>query len=38
MLWSIVDFYKLKGKLKFKVAQSCLTICVPTDYRVHGIL
>ena len=23
---------------KVKVAQSCLTLCNPTDYRVHGIL
>ena len=26
MLWNIVDFYKLKGKLKVKVAQSCLFV------------
>ena len=24
--------------LKVKVAQSCLTLCDPMDYRVHGIL
>ena len=23
---------------KVKVAQSCLTLCHPTDYTVHGIL
>jgi len=25
-------------KVKVKVAQLCLTLCDPTDYRVHGIL
>ena len=25
-------------KLKVKVAQSCLTLCNPMDYAVHGIL
>ena len=25
-------------KVKVKVAQSCLTLCVPMDYTVHGIL
>ena len=24
--------------LKVKVAQSCLTLCDPTDYIIHGIL
>ena len=24
--------------LKVKVAQSCLTLCDPMDYTVHGIL
>ena len=24
--------------MKVKVAQSCLTLCDPTDYTVHGIL
>ena len=24
--------------IKVKVAQSCLTLCDPTGYRVHGIL
>ena len=26
------------SKVKVKVAQSCLTLCHPMDYRVHGIL
>ena len=25
-------------KVKVKVAQSCLTLCDPMDYTVHGIL
>ena len=25
-------------KMKVKVAQLCLTLCVPMDYTVHGIL
>ena len=25
-------------KVKVKVAQSCLTLCNPMDYTVHGIL
>ena len=25
------------GKAKVKVAQSCLTLCDPMDYTVHGI-
>ena len=25
-------------KVKAKVAQSCPTLCNPTDYTVHGIL
>ena len=25
-------------KVKMKVAQSCLTLCDPVDYTVHGIL
>ena len=24
--------------MKVKVSQSCLTLCNPTDYTVHGIL
>ena len=27
-----------KWKVKVKVAQSCLTLCDPVDYTVHGIL
>ena len=27
-----------KPSLSVKVAQSCLTLCEPTDYTVHGIL
>ena len=26
------------AKVKVKVAQSCLTLCDPMDYTVHGIL
>ena len=30
---------KVKGsEVKVKVAQSCLTLCDPMDYTVHGIL
>ena len=30
---------QLLGKgVKVKVAQSCLTLCNPVDYTVHGIL
>ena len=25
-------------KVKVKVAQSCLTLCNPMDYTIHGIL
>ena len=28
----------MKVKEKVKVAQSCLTLCHPMDYTVHGIL
>ena len=28
----------VKKVKKVKVAQSCLTLCNPVDYRVHGIL
>ena len=28
----------LPWKVKVKVAQSCLTLCDPMDYTVHGIL
>ena len=26
------------GKVKLKVSQSCLTLCDPMDYTIHGIL
>ena len=26
------------GKVKVKVSQSCLTLCDPMNYTVHGIL
>ena len=26
------------GKVKVKVSQSCLTLCNPMDYTIHGIL
>ena len=29
---------KWKVKMKVKVTQSCLTLCDPMDYIVHGIL
>ena len=28
----------LKVKVKVAVAQSCLTLCDPMDYTVHGVL
>ena len=31
-------FEVLPGPMKVKVAQSCLTLCNPMDYTVHGIL
>jgi len=27
-----------RSHLKMKVSQSCLTLCYPIDYTVHGIL
>ena len=30
--------HEWKGKVKVKVARSCLTLCNPMDYTVHGIL
>ena len=39
MKWEIrIDIFKLLMKVKVKVAQSCLTLCDPIDYTVHGIL
>ena len=31
-------FYSEEFDVKVKVAQSCLTLCNPMDYTVHGIL
>ena len=36
MVFPVVVYGCEKGKVK--VAQSCLTLCDPTDYTVHGIL
>ena len=30
--------YVYESEVKVKVAQSCLTLCIPMDYTVHGIL
>ena len=35
LAWEITTWSNEK---EVKVAQSCLTICDPMDYRVHGIL
>ena len=32
------DMWVSIQKMKMKVAQSCLTLCDPMDYPVHGIL
>ena len=32
------DMWVSIQKVKVKVAQSCLTLCDPMDYTVHGIL
>ena len=34
----LTKFCKLPCSEKVKVAQSCLTLCDPMDYTVHGIL
>ena len=31
-------YHTMKMKVKVKFAQSCLTLCDPLDYTVHGIL
>ena len=31
-------FLTIYLKVKVKIAQSCLTLCDPMDYTVHGIL
>ena len=42
--WNIMQSLKiqykfsLRKKVKVKVTQSCLTLCNPMDYTVHGIL
>ena len=33
-----VNFHSNPRKVKVKVAQSCLTLCDPMGYTVHGIL
>ena len=33
-----IGFLPFEGNRKLKVAQSCLTLCNPTDYIVHAIL
>ena len=35
---SNIPTYHSRVGVKVKVAQSCLTLCDPTDYSVHGIL
>ena len=35
---TITTALQLVGQAKMKVAQSCLTLCSPMDYAVHGIL
>ena len=34
LLWNKIT----ASPLKVKVAQSCLTLCTPLDYALHGIL
>ena len=37
--WSWGGILEVRGeKVKEKVAQSCPTLCNPTDYKVHGVL
>ena len=36
--WAIQEASHLTMRVKVKVAQSCLTLCDPMDYTVHGIL
>ena len=33
--WAFSNFHK---QVKMRVSQSCLTLCDPMDYTVHGIL
>ena len=37
LYWSAIAVWKEK-KVKVKVAQSCLSLCDPMDFIVHGIL
>ena len=34
----IMKFHIWKQRVKVKVTQSCLALCDPMDYTVHGIL
>ena len=36
-IWTSISMVVIKV-LKMKVTQSCLTLCDPVDYTVHGIL
>ena len=38
LMYSLSIFYIPGPVLKVKFAQSCLTVCDPMDYTVHGIL
>ena len=35
---SLENFAHLHLKVKVQVAPTCLTLCGPTDYTVHGVL
>ena len=37
-VFSLESFAHLHLKVKVEVAQSCLTLCDPVDYAVHGVL
>ena len=38
-MWLVVPILdSLTARSEVKVAQSCLTLCNPTDYTVHGVL
>ena len=36
--WNWLPFPSPLGRPKVKATQSCLTLCNPMDYTVHGIL
>ena len=38
LMYSLSIFYISGTVLKVKFVQSCLTLCDPMDYTVHGIL